>query len=107
MVWLVKLINRFNPSGWERATVSAAKFPPAPGRFSTTTGRPNDSAKACDMARAMVSVVPPAGAPTQIFTGAKTEVCAWARGKPAKKIPKTTQMAQLHKKPQAHWSAKP
>ena len=80
MVWLVKLINRFKPSAGDRATVSAAKLPPAPGRFSTTTGRPNCSAKACEMARAMVSVVPPAGAPTQILTGALAVL--WAHAPP-------------------------
>ena len=80
MVWLVKLINRFKPSAGDRATVSAAKLPPAPGRFSTTTGRPNCSAKACEMARAMVSVVPPAEAPTQILTGALAVL--WAHAPP-------------------------
>ena len=81
MAWLVKLINNVLPSGAALATMSAAKLPPAPGLFSTTTTRPSCCPKACAKVRAMVSVVPPAGAPTKIRTGTELAVCACATPK--------------------------
>src|SRR5262245_8779378 len=43
--------------------------PPAPGRFSTTTGCASSFAVSCPTARASVSVVPPGDAPTSKRTG--------------------------------------
>src|SRR3569623_2141160 len=56
------------PSGAARATASAARLPPAPGRFSTRTVRPSARPSSGAMARAIVSVVPPGGAPTRMRT---------------------------------------
>ncbi|MNT54381.1 hypothetical protein D3C72_1915420 [compost metagenome] len=75
MAWLVKLISRVLPSGTALATASAAMLPPAPGRFSTITVRPNRRPISVARVRASVSVDPPAGAPTRMRTGA---VCASA-----------------------------
>jgi len=69
MVWLVKLTSSAYPSGADFATASAARLPPAPGRFSTSTGRPSDAASGVAIARAMVSVVPPGEAPTNSLIG--------------------------------------
>ncbi|MNL55230.1 hypothetical protein D3C87_1786230 [compost metagenome] len=80
MVWLVKLISSVLPSGALLATRSAAILPPAPGRFSTTTGWPSSWDISWAMVRASVSVVPPAGAPTRIRIGLPpaTWGCPWA-----------------------------
>src|SRR5229473_68349 len=69
MVWLVKLTSSAWPSGADFATASAARLPPAPGRFSTSTGRPSDDESGCAIARAIVSVVPPGEAPTRSLMG--------------------------------------
>ena len=52
------------PSGVARAAASAAMLPPAPGRFSTTTGWPSRSPAPGRPARAVTSVLPPAAKPT-------------------------------------------
>src|SRR6266436_6447316 len=57
------------PSGADFATTSAARLPPAPGRFSTTTGCLRALAIGSASARATVSVVPPGEAPTNSLTG--------------------------------------
>ncbi len=44
-------------------------LPPAPARFSTTTGRPSVSPTMRPMTRASVSVVPPDGLPTTMVMG--------------------------------------
>src|SRR5881396_2259666 len=44
------------PSGALFATTSAAMLPPAPGRFSTTTGWPSESASLVASARARMSL---------------------------------------------------
>src|SRR5215472_17698205 len=69
MVWLVKATRSVDPSGDDFATASAARLPPAPGRFSTITGRPSDVEIGVAIARAMVSVVPPGEAPTRSLIG--------------------------------------
>ena len=46
-----------------RARVSEASVPPAPGRFSTTTGWPSVAASDGAISRATISVVPPAPKP--------------------------------------------
>src|SRR3954468_19218818 len=68
------------PSGADLATASAEMLPPAPGRFSTSTVRP-PSARPSSWAsrRAMVSVVPPGGAPTRMRTGTAVP---WAKARP-------------------------
>src|SRR5262249_53946529 len=63
-------------SGGDFATASAARLPPAPGRFSTITGRPSDAESGDAIARAMVSVVPPGEAPTRILIGLPVESSA-------------------------------
>src|SRR5689334_509962 len=86
MVWLVKLTSSVCPSGAAFATVSAARLPPAPGLFSTITGCPSAAASSLAIARAIVSVVPPADAPTRMRTGRDgySDVWAWpAPGQPA------------------------
>src|SRR5688572_28958754 len=50
------------PSGAARATCSAATTPPAPGRFSTTKGRPKASASLAASMRASTSGLPPGAA---------------------------------------------
>ena len=69
MVWLVKLTSSVWPSGADFATASAARLPPAPGRFSTSTAWPNSADSGSAIARAIVSVVPPAEAPTRSLIG--------------------------------------
>src|SRR6516164_9668603 len=69
MVWLVKATRSAEPLGGDFATASAARLPPAPGRFSTITGRPSDVEIGVAIARAMVSVVPPGEAPTRSLIG--------------------------------------
>jgi hypothetical protein len=53
--------SRVSPSGAALATTSAAGTPPAPGRLSTTTGRPIRCEKPGAQSRASPSVAPPAG----------------------------------------------
>ena len=62
-------IARVWPSGAALATTSSAMLPPAPPRFSTSTCPPRRSASRAAMARATISVVPPAAAPTSMRTG--------------------------------------
>src|SRR5262249_29238355 len=69
MVWLGKQTSSVWPSGKAFATASAARLPPAPARFSTSTGWPSDAASGGAIARAIVSVVPPADAPTSSLIG--------------------------------------
>ena len=57
------------PSGADLATASAPIAPPAPPRFSTTTGWPMLSLMRWATMRATTSVVPPAGKGTMIFSG--------------------------------------
>src|SRR3954468_12051215 len=52
------------PSGGLFATTSAARLPPAPGRFSTTTGWPSVSESFAPRARARMSLGPPGVKPT-------------------------------------------
>ncbi|MDT4856481.1 hypothetical protein FQZ97_908720 [compost metagenome] len=52
--------NMVWPSGSERATVSAATTPPAPGRFSITTDCASSSESFCATMRAVRSPTPPA-----------------------------------------------
>src|SRR6516162_1544950 len=76
MVWLVKATSSVDPSGGDFATASAARLPPAPGRFSTITGRPSDAESGGAIARATVSVVPPGEAPTRSLIDLPEGSCA-------------------------------
>src|SRR4249920_2872089 len=69
MVWLLKLTSSVYPSGGDFATAAAARLPPAPGLFSTRTGCFSEAAIGSAMKRAIVSVVPPGGAPTTNLIG--------------------------------------
>src|SRR5262249_46317832 len=80
MVWLLKLTNNVYPSGADLATAAAARLPPAPGRFSISTGCFSAAAIGSAMARAIVSVVPPAGAPPHSLIGRAGYSWAWAPG---------------------------
>src|SRR5690242_18309160 len=57
------------PSGADFATASAAMLPPAPARFSTTTGAPSARPRGPAMARATTSGWPPGAKGTTSFTG--------------------------------------
>jgi hypothetical protein len=67
-VWLF-VRNSVLPSGAAPFSATAAICPPAPGRFSTTTGRLSSVVSSAARLRAMVSMLPPAGNPTRIFSG--------------------------------------
>jgi len=49
------------PSGVERASASMPRLPPAPGRFSMSTGTPSERASGSASARAIPSLTPPGG----------------------------------------------
>src|SRR4051794_34739922 len=68
------------PSGAARAAASAAVLAPAPGRVSPTPRRPRARPGSLAGEGAMVSVVPPGGAPTRIRTGTDEP---WAKEPPA------------------------
>ena len=75
------------PSGALRATASAAMLPPAPGRFSITTGWPSSGAICSASSRAVMSAAPPGGKGTTIF---KARAWAWSdrgRGQGAQQQP--------------------
>jgi DNA-binding transcriptional LysR family regulator len=62
---------------------SATMRPPAPGRFSTSTGCFSSSFMRSAIRRAAISAEPPGAKPTTILTGLST--CAWAaKARPAK-----------------------
>src|SRR5215472_11094518 len=67
------------PSGSARATVTAARTPPAPGRLSTTTGSFVAAVKASPTAWATTSPAPPAASGVMILTGRVGQSCACAR----------------------------
>src|SRR5690349_9319669 len=58
--------SRFSPSGRARTISVVAMVPPAPVRFSTTTGVPHFCCRCWPSMRAMMSVVPPAAAPARM-----------------------------------------
>src|SRR5262245_38766114 len=66
------------PSGSARATVTAARTPPAPGRLSTTTGNFVEAVKASPTAWATTSPAPPAASGVTILTGRVGQSCAHA-----------------------------
>ena len=73
--WLAQKIvapprNSVCPSGALRATASAAMLPPAPGRFSITTGWPSSGAIRSASSRAVMSAAPPGGKGTTMLQGA-------------------------------------
>src|SRR5436309_13891600 len=53
-------------------------LPPAPGRFSITTGSPSACCSPFAIGRAMMSVVPPGGYGTMSLSGFAAEFCAAA-----------------------------
>ena len=63
------------PSGVALATVFAASVPPAPGRFSTTTGCPQRSPSLGPIMRAEMSVALPAENGTTMRTGLLGNFC--------------------------------
>src|SRR3954462_5371098 len=65
------------PSGALFATASTPMLPPAPGRFSTTTGWPRRSDIGTAMLRATRSALPPGGKLTMKRIGFDGH-CAWA-----------------------------
>jgi len=66
------------PSGALFATASTPMLPPAPGRFSTTTGWPSFSLILGAMERAIRSALPPGGKLTMKRIGFDGHVCACA-----------------------------
>jgi hypothetical protein len=69
------------PVGWADATTDAPMLPTAPGRFSTTTGCPNDWRSLSATIRHNVSVMPPTGPGTTNVTSRPGKSCAsgvWA-----------------------------
>src|SRR5262249_34750552 len=69
------------PSGAALAVCSVAMLPPAPARFSTTTGWPQRSPSFWATRRAMMSVPPPGVKPTSMRTGLAGKFGAPAWGK--------------------------
>src|SRR6185503_13855135 len=69
-------IPKVRPSGAALATASTPSMPPAPARFSTTTGWPRIFSSAGCMARATASVLPPAGNGTKKRSGLSGHGCA-------------------------------
>ena len=59
MVCEMLVTSTVYPSGAALATASAPMTPPAPGRFSTTTGTRRFSDNPCDTLRAAKSAMPP------------------------------------------------
>jgi hypothetical protein len=57
------------PSGAAFFTWIAATWPPLPGRFSITIGRPSSSRSLSEKMRATMSVEPPGGKPTRMRIG--------------------------------------
>src|SRR5262245_10054943 len=55
----------------------APVLPPAPGRFSTTTGCPSAGDSCSAIRRAMMSAAPPAPEDTTIWIGRDGQLCAW------------------------------
>src|SRR5262245_34681223 len=76
MACALLIISAVYPSLGARATASAAVVPPAPTRFSTTTGWPRISESGCATMRAAMSVPPPAPKPTTIRIGCFGQSCA-------------------------------
>src|SRR5262245_14713630 len=66
---VVDPINRVYPSGFELVTAPAPIMPPAPGRFSTTTGWPRISLMGGAIMRAVTSRLPPGANGTTIRIG--------------------------------------
>src|SRR5215211_1016295 len=66
------------PSGGAAATMRCARLPPAPARFSTTTGCPRRSESFCPTNREMVSMKPPGANPTTIVMVLDGNCCARA-----------------------------
>ncbi len=73
-------MSKVYPSGGDFATASAPMVPPAPPRFSTTTGWPSASESLCAMGRAKMSVDPPGGNGTTSFSGFEGQACAALHG---------------------------
>src|SRR5262245_12425137 len=88
MLWMPgDVISSVWPSGSALATTSAPMFPPAPGRFSTTTGWPSVLASSSPTARARTSTSPPAGNGAIMRMGFVGQVCAAAAdARPAVRI---------------------
>ena len=61
--------SRVRPSGDALATAPVASTPPAPARFSTTTGLPSRSCNFTAMARMTTSMLPPGGKDTMKVIG--------------------------------------
>jgi hypothetical protein len=75
--------SRLCPSGVDLAIADAAMLPPAPPRFSTTTGLPSAAPSFSPSRRAMASVLAPGGKQTVMETGRLGQgdwACACASG---------------------------
>ena len=70
------LARKVSPSAALRRTATVAMLPPAPGRFSTTTGWPSTGVRAFASARARTSVAAPGGKATTMRTGRSGQECA-------------------------------
>src|ERR1044071_9647034 len=71
--------NNVYPSAGARAAASAPTVPPAPERFSTTTGWPRASCKPVAVMRVMMSTAPPGGNGEMKRTGREGKACASAQ----------------------------
>src|SRR6478609_4338684 len=71
--------NNVYPSAGARAAASAPTVPPAPERFSTTTGWPRASCKPVAVMRVMTSTAPPGGNGLMKRTGREGKACASAQ----------------------------
>ena len=74
----LEMSSKVCPLGSALATISAATMPPAPGRFSITTGWPKPSAIFCATVRAVKSATPPAPNGTTMRKGLLGKFCAHA-----------------------------
>ncbi len=72
------------PSGSALATAVRPMLPPAPGRFSITSGWPSFSLTRGAMARTMASALPPGGKVTITRMGLVGQAASWARAGLAK-----------------------
>src|SRR5262249_14459380 len=76
------MIRSVYPSLSARATASLPRVPPAPGRFSITTGWPSFSCSDCATMRPMMSAPPPGPNGTTMRTGRCGQSCAAASAAP-------------------------
>ena len=76
------VISSVLPSGAAAFTALLATMPPAPGLFSTTTGRPSDSCILSAISRVTVSLLAPAGKPSTMCSGWSSARACMAKAAP-------------------------